>query len=628
MPTAIGKPYLAPLLIAIPAILLLGGCGKRAAAPGPSQSQAKKPTVKVAPVKLDRIARVYRTTGTVSAATEADVAAKVEQRIIALPYREGDAVQAGAVVAQLDDTEARQQATIAEREVRLARAQLKDLLAGARAEEIAQARAAYRQAQASEHKAEQALRHARELYGVDGLPTQSIDAAQGKLQVARAQLEAATATRNNASQTYQHVKDQYDLDAEPRLKVQEAEGRWKTAEAQVTAAQAALEDARRDLHRVEQVQAIGGASQESLDKARTKVETAESQLTAATAARDAAKEALDRAKEVYSLAAGPKQQLDDARTKLQAAEAQLKAAQEAADAAKRDYQHVLALNSGPVPEREIDDATSRLAEARAATEAARQKLAMLEAGPTSTQTLIARERVSQAEARLVAAQVTLSYCRVTAPVSGTVIRRMQDVGDMAGPRTPLLTIATKGHRVVKAAIPDRYATQLQTGLTVKLAATARGKSVTATVTRVYRAADPKTRLMPFEVALPESFPLPVGAMVRLEVTLEEALGVPVVPSEVLLAGPGGERAAFVVQNGKAVRKPVEVGIEADGRAEVTSGLKPGELLVVAGYEMLKDKMEVNVARPEPPPRKSGPADERSPDTSSATRAVAPAGGRP
>ena len=622
MRTLMPKPrLLAPLSVAL-LTLLAAGCGRQGTAPGTPRDKANKPVVQVAPVTVGRIASVYRTTGTVSAATEADVAAKVEQRIVALPYREGDAVRGGAVVARLDDTEARQQVMIAESEVSLARAQLQDVLAGARREEIEQARAAYVQAQATERKAEQALRHARELYGAEGLPTQSIDAAWGKLKVARAQLEAATAAWNNANQTYQHVKDQYELDAEPRLRVQEAQGRYKTAEAQVTAAQATLEDARRDLDRVERMQAIGGAAQESLDKARTRLDTAQSQLTAATAARDAAKEGLDGAQEIYSLAAGPKQQLDDARTKLQAGEAQLKAAQEAADAAERDYQHVLKLNSGPLPQREIDEATSGLAETRAAAEAARQKLAMLEAGPTPTQMLVAQERVSQAGAKLAAARMLLSYCLVTAPVSGTVIRRMQDVGDMASPRMPFLTIATRGHPVVKGAIPDRYARQLQVGLAVKIAptATGNGTSLAGAVTRIYRAADPKTRLMPFEAALPEGFALPVGAMVRLEVTLEEAVGVPVVPSEVLLSRPGGKRVAFVVEDGKAVEKPVGVGIEADGRAEITSGLKPGQLLVVAGYQTVKDKMEVKVAKPgQQPTGKGEPGGQVSPGT------VGPAG---
>jgi len=129
------------------------------------------------------------------------------------------------------------------------------------------------------------------------------------------------------------------------------------------------------------------------------------------------------------------------------------------------------------------------------------------------------------------------------------------------------------------------------------------------------------------VALPDGFAPPVGAMVRLEVALEEAVGVPVVPSEVLVSRPGGKRIAFVVEEGKAIEKPVEVGIEADGRAEITSGLTPGESLIVAGYEMLKDKMEVNVAKPGQQPGKGEPGGQASPETSGAAPLARPGGGR-
>jgi RND family efflux transporter MFP subunit len=553
--------------------------------------------VKVAPVALGDLERTYKTTGTVEASTETDVAAKVEQRIIALPFREGDAVKAGAVVARLDASEAQQQLEIAAKEFSIAQAQLRDLLAGARPEEIAQAKAGYDQALATVRKAEQALAHARELYGTGGIPAQAIDAARGKMEVAQSQYSAAQASYENAQQNYQHIKDQVELNAEPRLRVEEAQGRVKSAEAQVAVTQTALEDARRDLNRIAQLRDIGGASQESVDKAQDRVATYEAQLNAARAAADAARSALARAQEILDLNAGPQQQLDDARTKLQAAESQLKAAKQAAQAAQEDYLHVLALYSGPIPQREIDDAAARLAEARSAAEAARKKWEEAKAGPTSTQVAVARERVAQAAAKLRAAQVALSYCTVTAPVSGTVIRRMLDVGDMAGPRAPILTLATASHAVVKAALPDKYAEFLQVGTPAQVKARQDPRAVPASVTRVYGAADSRTRLMPFEIALPPELRWPPGAMVEVSLTLEKASQVPVVPSDALLSRPDGKRVVFVVEDGKAVERAVVVGIEAEGKAQIKEGLRPGEMLVTAGNDMLKNNMEVNIAQP-------------------------------
>ncbi len=560
-----------------------------------AQEGPKAPPVSVAPVERGDVVLTHETTGTVTASTEADVAAKIEQRIMALPYREGDAVQAGAVLARLDDTEARRQVQMAEAEARVAQAQLRDLLAGPRPQEIAQARAAYQQAQAAEAKAAQAWRHAQEVYGAGGLPEQTIAAAEAKVQVARAQVEIATANLDNARSNYQYVKEQVELDAEPRLRVQEAQGRLRTAEAQLAAAQTAVSDAERDLDRVTEMKRIGGASQEAVDKAQVRLETARAQLRAAEASRDTAREGLARAEEIYTLRAQPQQQLEDARTKQQSAEAQLKAARESLQAAETDLAHVKRLYSGPIPQRELDDAQARLAEARSATEAARQRLALLEEGASVTQISVARERVQQAEAKVAAARVTLSYCTVRAPLSGTVVRRYLDVGDMAGPRAPVLTIATAGHLVVKAAVPDRYAAQLFVGAPVTVTGATLDKPLALTVTRVYRSADPKTRLMPFEAALPSGTLLTVGSLVQVRLVLEKAAGVPVVPSDALLARPGGKRVAFVVEQDKAVLRTVVVGLEADGKAEIREGLRVGEQLVVGGQEMLRDKMPVKVA---------------------------------
>jgi len=585
------------------AALAVSGCG-RGKQVAPAAAPKAQP-VKVAPVELGTVILAHETTGTVTAATEAEVAAKVEQRILSLPYREGDSVKAGAVLALLDSTEARRQVQMAAAETRVAQAQLRDLLAGARTQEIAQARAALQQAQATETKATQALRHAREVYGKGGLPEQTIAAAEGKAQVAGAQVETATANLENARSNYQHIKDQVNLDAEPRLRVQEARGRLRTAESQVTTAKTAVSDAQRDADRVTEMKQIGGASQEALDKAQARLETAQAQLRSAEAGRDTAQEGLDRAEEIYKLRAQPQQQLDDARTKQQSAEAQLRAAREALQAAETDLGHIKRLYSGPIPERELDDAGSRLAETKAATEAARQRLSLLQAGASVTQVTVARERVQQAQSKVAAAQVTLAYCTVKAPLSGTVIRRYLDLGDMAGPRTPLLTVATRGHLVVKAALADRYAAQVFVGVPLTVTGATLPKPLPLTVTRVYQSADPKTRLMPFEAALPQGIKLAVGSLMQVRLVVQKAVGVPVVPSDTLLSRPGGKRVAFVVEAEKAVQRPVEVGLEANGKAEIREGLRVGDKLIIGGQEMLRDKMPVKVGGAKKPGDKAG-----------------------
>jgi len=582
-------------VLATVGVLVGAGCGRRGGEPVADTTKKVLP-VKVLPVTLGSIAERYQTSGTVAAGTEADVAPQVEGQLVSLPHREGDRVAAGAVLVKLDSTEPARQVAQAETEVAVARASLRDLLAGSRPEEIAQAEAALRQTQAAEKRARQALEHTRELYRPDGgLPAQTMDAARGKVDVAQAQLTAAKAAEENARLTLKNAQDEFNLNAEQRLRIEESEGRLAAAEAQVRAAETTVADAKLDYDRTRQMTEVVGFSQERLDKSKARLDTVQAQLEATRAARVASSKALQRAREIESLKVGMQQKVDDARTKLTAFQAQVKAAEEVLRAAQRDFGHVQTLQQGPVPQKEIDDAENRLAESRAAVQQTEQRLRLLKSGPTVTQIQVARERVAQAESKVALSRTKLEYCTLRAPAAGMITKRWQDVGDLARPGSPILTLATAGHLVVKAAVPDRYAARVQIGTPVDVTLDARPEPLSLTVTRLYRAADVQSRLMSFEAALPSEVKAPIGSLARVAVVLERREGVPVVSADALLPRAAGQRVAFVVQQGKAVQRPVEVGLESEGNAEIVSGLLAGDQVVIAGQEMLKDGMEVKLA---------------------------------
>jgi membrane fusion protein (multidrug efflux system) len=55
---------------------------------------------------------------------------------------------------------------------------------------------------------------------------------------------------------------------------------------------------------------------------------------------------------------------------------------------------------------------------------------------------------------------------------------------------------------------------------------------------------------------------------------------------------------FVVENGIAHRREVTVGARLPGKVEITSGLKDGEVVVIAGQQKLRDGVPVQpVAKP-------------------------------
>jgi HlyD family secretion protein len=170
-------------------------------------------------------------TGTVEA-TQVDLSAKITGRVVELLVREGQPVERGQLLARLDDTELAAEVRRAEAALATAEAQLRDLLAGPRQQEIEQARAALRNATVTREWTARELRRVRELFGKDLVAAQEVDRAQQAYEVAVANEVAA--------------RERLALvEAGPRPhEVEAARARVAEARAALTLAQARLAEAR------------------------------------------------------------------------------------------------------------------------------------------------------------------------------------------------------------------------------------------------------------------------------------------------------------------------------------------------------------------------------------------------
>jgi multidrug efflux pump subunit AcrA (membrane-fusion protein) len=83
--------------------------------------------------------------------------------------------------------------------------------------------------------------------------------------------------------------------------------------------------------------------------------------------------------------------------------------------------------------------------------------------------------------------------------------------------------------------------------------------------------------------------------VRIKAAVRTEREAVVVPSEAVITTPQGEHVVFVVNEGRAERRTIELGIESARRVQVTQGVSPGERVIVKGNEGLKDGAEVRIA---------------------------------
>ena len=129
-------------------------------------------------------------TGTIEA-IQVDVSARIAGRIIERPVNEGDRVVAGQLLVRLDEAELAAEVRRQEAAVRTAQSTLNDLLAGARREEMEDARAALQSASATREWTERDFRRAEGLFRQTLIAAQEVDRARQAYEVAAAQEKSA-----------------------------------------------------------------------------------------------------------------------------------------------------------------------------------------------------------------------------------------------------------------------------------------------------------------------------------------------------------------------------------------------------------------------------------------------------
>jgi len=288
-------------------------------------------------------------------------------------------------------------------------------------------------------------------------------------------------------------------------------------------------------------------------------------------------------------------------------------AEETAAYEKDNLERVAQLvESGALAGEELDRARLDHVTAQARLESARRELEIVESGPTSTQIAVQEARVKEAAVKLEEAQTRLDECVLTAPFDGVITKVFARPGDTAEPRSPLLEMVDMESLALRFTVPEAQAAAMRTGmpLTARLDALPDGNH-SGEIVRVYPELDPEMRTRTVEAVLNNPPDLAPNMFARVRVTLREAEDAIVLPTDAVLLAPSGEDVVYVIEEGRAERRPVTLGIEEGGRVEIVSGVEAGEQVVVEGNEQLEPGMAVRTGDGEgQPPRDESPADRR------------------
>jgi RND family efflux transporter MFP subunit len=191
----------------------------------------------------------------------------------------------------------------------------------------------------------------------------------------------------------------------------------------------------------------------------------------------------------------------------------------------------------------------------------------------------------------------VGFATVRSPLAGVVLDKRIEQGDIVTGQTRLFTIGDVSTLVVRVPVSELDVGGLKQGDHVPLTLDAfPGRTLAARVRRVFPSADTLTRLIPVEIALtPEAARgVKPGYLARVNIQLDPRTNVLMVPTQALLEDPSGA-VVYLARGGKAVRTRVRRGGTFQGRVEVVEGLAPGDSVIVAGNNMVRDGGAIRLA---------------------------------
>jgi RND family efflux transporter MFP subunit len=209
----------------------------------------------------------------------------------------------------------------------------------------------------------------------------------------------------------------------------------------------------------------------------------------------------------------------------------------------------------------------------------RQKKLLPVEGTSKKAYLEAEQQFNTARSELAAAETDLALLKVQAPLAGTVVKVNIEPGEAVELNTVLATIIDLDRLVAAVSVPSREAALLKVGQPAQFDTAGAAAGL---VVYIGSKIDDKTDTLPIRISVPAGGGFHPGQFLSVRIVCEEHTNCLTVPEAAAISDSvGGESGTIVlVEGGRAVRKPVKLGLREAGLVEVIGeGLKEGLVIV-------------------------------------------------
>ena len=225
------------------------------------------------------------------------------------------------------------------------------------------------------------------------------------------------------------------------------------------------------------------------------------------------------------------------------------------------------------------------------------EMVLIESGEMKEEVLAAAKNLTQNEIAVKEAQLTIEKTKIKAPFSGIVFDIQVSPQERVSPGTELFTLVNIDRIHVQARVLESEIGKMRVGREVDLKFSAYpGKVFKGKVKAISPIVNPDDRTckVTIDVANPEEEIKP-GMHVEVEIAAEIYEDRLLIPQDAVLVRMG-RKLAFVVEEGIAKWRYIEIGLENEDYAEVLDGVKEGETVIIEGHFTLAHDARVRIEK--------------------------------
>jgi len=361
-------------------------------------------------------------------------------------------------------------------------------------------------------------------------------------------------------------------------------------------AKAGLESAETNLKLMEEIYNNRRTLEQQLVNAEQQLENAKQNLNQAEINYNQAKKDYERSKNLYADQVISEREFDNSESSFENAEISLEQAKTSLAVAEKNYQLAKETYNNPTElKQQLENARSQVNSARTNLKVAEANLEEAERGPRAERLQAGLASVKQAEASLAQIEDQISKTSIIAPFTGLVNLVNIDEGEMVASGQTVINLIKTDQLYAEIDVTAATASAIKKGDRVEVKAETMQHYIEGEVSNISPAADSSSRTFLVKIKIPnENQKLRAGMFADVKITKGESGSAVVVPIESIVNLNGDNPHVFVVEDGKAVRKNIQIGISTDSRVEIIEGLNSDEEVIIRGQSGLENGQAVEV----------------------------------